>query len=306
MSKNNNHPIALFGEVLIDQFPEGHRILGGAPFNVAWHLHAFGQNPCFISRIGNDETGQLIQNAMSAWGMSMDALQIDPIHPTGTVAVTFEQGEPRYEILIEQAYDFINAETLNLTAAYPIIYHGTLALRHPVSEQTLKTLSTQTTGKIFIDVNLRAPWWQKEAVNNWLSTAHWVKLNHEELMALFPVQNSLQNSLRETMQRFLTQHKLEVLVITCGHLGAKALSQDGEFIEVFPSDQLSVVDTVGAGDAFSAVLLLGLHLGWSLSTTMASAQAFASASVTQQGATVQTLDFYQAFINEWHLSETYL
>ena len=125
-------------------------------------------------------------------------------------------------------------------------------------------------------------------------------------MALFPVQNSLQNSLRETMQLFLTQHKLEVLVITCGHLGAKALSQDGEFIEVFPSDQLSVVDTVGAGDAFSAVLLLGLHLGWSLSTTMASAQAFASASVTQQGATVQTLDFYQAFINEWHLSETYL
>ena len=63
---------------------------------------------------------------------------------------------------------------------------------------------------------------------------------------------------------------------------------------------------IGAGDAFSAVLLLGLHLGWSLSTTMASAQAFASASVTQQGATVQTLDFYQAFINEWHLSETYL
>ena len=306
MSKNNNNPIALFGEVLIDQFPDGHRILGGAPFNVAWHLQAFGQNPCFISRIGNDETGQLIQNAMSTWGMSMDALQIDPIHPTGTVAVTFEQGEPRYEILIEQAYDFINAETLNLTAAYPIIYHGTLALRHPVSEQTLKTLSTQTTGKIFIDVNLRAPWWQKDAVKKWLSTAHWVKLNHEELMALFPVQNSLQNSLRETMQLFLTQHKLEVLVITCGHLGAKALSQDGEFIEVFPSDQLSVVDTVGAGDAFSAVLLLGLHLGWSLSTTMASAQAFASASVTQQGATVQTLDFYQAFINEWHLSETYL
>ena len=301
MSNNNKHPIALFGEVLIDQFPEGQRILGGAPFNVAWHLQAFGQNPCFISRIGNDETGQLIQNAMNTWGLSKDALQIDPIHPTGTVAVTFEQGEPHYEILTEQAYDFINAEALDLTAAYPIIYHGTLALRHRVSEQALKALSTQTTGKIFIDVNLRAPWWQKDAVKKWLNTAHWVKLNHEELIALFPVHSSLQNSLHETMQHFLIQYELEVLVVTCGHLGAKALSQEGEFVEVFPSDQLSVVDTVGAGDAFSAVLLLGLHLGWSLSVTMNRAQAFASASVTQQGATVQTLDFYQAFINEWRL-----
>ncbi len=306
MSKTNKNPIAVFGEVLIDQFPGGQRILGGAPFNVAWHLQALGQNPCFISRIGSDETGQLIQNAMNTWGMSTAALQIDPIHPTGTVAVSFEQGEPRYEVLTEQAYDFVNPETLNLTTAYSIIYHGTLALRHPVSEQALKTLSAQTKGKIFIDVNLRDPWWQKEAVNEWLSTAYWVKLNHEEFTALSSVQSGFQNSLRETMQHFLIHYELEALVVTCGHLGAKALSQDGEFVEVFPSDQLSVVDTVGAGDAFSAVLLLGLQLGWSLSTTMARAQAFASASVTQLGATVQTLDFYQPFINEWHLSETQL
>jgi fructokinase len=304
MSKTNKHPIAVFGEVLIDQFPEGQRILGGAPFNVAWHLQALGQNPCFISRIGSDETGQLIQNAMNTWGMSIAALQIDLIHPTGTVAVTFEQGEPRYEVLTEQAYDFINPESLNLTTAYSIIYHGTLALRHPVSEQALKTLSAQTNGKIFIDVNLRDPWWQKEVVNEWLSTAYWVKLNHEEFTVLSSVQSGFQNSLRETMQHFLIHYELEVLVVTCGYLGAKALSQDGEFVEVFPSDQLSVVDTVGAGDAFSAVLLLGLQLGWSLSTTMVRAQAFASASVTQPGATVQTLDFYQPFINEWHLSET--
>ena len=79
MPKHNKHPIALFGEVLIDQFPEGQRILGGAPFNVAWHLQAFGQPPCFISRIGNDETGELIQHAMNTWGLSKDALQIDPI-----------------------------------------------------------------------------------------------------------------------------------------------------------------------------------------------------------------------------------
>jgi fructokinase len=303
MSNSNKHPIALFGEVLIDQFPGGQCILGGAPFNVAWHLQAFGQDPCFISRIGNDETGELIQNAMNTWGMSMDALQIDQIHPTGTVAVTFEQGEPHYEILTEQAYDFINVDALDLTTAYPVIYHGTLGLRYGVSEQALKTLSTQSTSKIFIDVNLRNPWWQKEAVNEWLSTAHWVKLNHEELMTLFPVQSSLQNKLRETMQLFLTLHKLEVLVVTCGHLGAKALRQDGEFVEVFPSDQLSVVDTVGAGDAFSAVLLLGLHLGWSLSTTMTRAQTFASASVTQPGAIVQNLNFYQPFINQWQLTE---
>ena len=290
-------PIAIFGEVLIDQFPDGLQVLGGAPFNVAWHLQAFGLAPCFISRVGNDAAGKSIRQAITARGMAIESVQIDPDYPTGTVDVSFNDGEPHYEILADQAYDFIAAQPLNLTNDYRVLYHGTLALRNAVSEHALNVLKGHHTGKVFIDVNLRAPWWHKESVEQWLSKANWVKLNHEELKQLAPRQNTLQ----ETMHLFLTQHSLDVLIVTCGSSGAMALNNVGEFIEVTPAGNLTIVDTVGAGDAFSAVLLLGMQRDWSLSVTMKRAQAFASALVTQRGATVQDLRFYQAFIHEWNL-----
>jgi len=293
----NTQPIAIFGEVLIDQFPDGQQVLGGAPFNVAWHLQAFGQSPCFISRVGNDAAGKSIRQAMTAWGMNLESVQIDPDYPTGTVKVTFNQGEPSYEILANQAYDFIAAQPLNFANDYRVLYHGTLALRNAVSEHALNILKERHTGKVFIDVNLRAPWWHKKSVEQWLSKANWVKLNHEELRQLAPRQNTLQ----ETMRLFLAQYSLDVLIVTCGSSGAMALNNVGEFIEVTPTGNLTIVDTVGAGDAFSAVLLLGMQRDWSLSVTMERAQAFASALVAQRGATVQDLGFYQAFISEWNL-----
>ena len=95
--------IAIFGEVLIDQFPEGEQVLGGAPFNVAWHLQAFGMAPTFISRIGKDASGESLKQAISEWGISIENLQIDAIYPTGTVAVSINKGEPSYAILANQA-----------------------------------------------------------------------------------------------------------------------------------------------------------------------------------------------------------
>jgi len=295
--QHNSQKIAIFGEVLIDQFPDGQQILGGAPFNVAWHLQAFGQHPCFISRIGNDAMGKNIRQAMADWGMSLKNLQTDPDFPTGTVQVTLNKDEPSYEILADQAYDFIAAQQLNPACRYSVIYHGTLALRNPVSEHTFYNLTAHHTGKVFIDVNLRAPWWHRTSVNQWVSNANWVKLNHDELMQLMPVHNTL----HDAMRLFLAQHSLEALIVTCGSLGALALNNAGEFFEVSPTANLPVVDTVGAGDAFSAVLLLGIQKGWSLSVTMDRAQTFASALVTQRGATVQDLAFYQPFIRDWNL-----
>jgi fructokinase len=291
-----HNPIAIFGEALYDQFPDGQQILGGAPFNVAWHLQAFNQRPCFISRVGDDDLGDGIRQAMLAWGMAVDNLSCDPDHPTGTVQVTIDEGEPSYEILDGQAYDFIAAPP-DIGRNYDVIYHGTLALRNPSSAQTLQDLTALHRGKVFIDVNLRAPWWQKEAVKRWVGKAHWAKLNHDELMSLAPPQSTLQ----ETMRLFLAQHELEVLVVTCGSQGALAVSQAGEFIEVAPTADLNVIDTVGAGDAFAAVLLLGMQQSWPLQLTMDRAQSFASALVTQRGATVQELSFYRPFIDAWNL-----
>jgi fructokinase len=310
-----HNPIAIFGEALIDQFPDGQQILGGAPFNVAWHLQAFNQRPCFISRVGRDATGDKIRQAMLAWGMAVENLQTDPDHPTGTVQVTINNGEPSYEILADQAYDFIAAQQPSDDRQYSVIYHGTLALRNRISAQALQDLIARPPrqfpaglwhtnhpwryqGKVFVDVNLRAPWWQKELVDQRLANAHWAKLNDDELMQLA----SRQNTLQESMRLFLAQHELEVLVVTCGSRGALAINQAGEMIEVAPTaGDLAVVDTVGAGDAFAAVLLLGMQHGWSLQMTMERAQSFASALVTQRGATVQDLNFYRPFIDAWNL-----
>ena len=289
--------IAVFGEVLMDQFPDGQQVLGGAPFNVAWHLQAFGQYPGFISRVGNEVKGDSIRQAMVDWGMTVENLQIDPDYPTGTVKVIINKDEPSYEILADQAYDFIAAQQLNPANQYSVIYHGTLALRNPVSEQTLNDLIARHTGKVFIDVNLRAPWWHTEPVNQCVSKADWVKLNQDELMQLAPAQDTLQDA----MHLFLAQHDLEVLIVTCGSSGAMALNNAGEFFEVTPVGNIRIVDTVGAGDAYAAVLLLGMQQDWSLSVAMERAQSFASALVTQRGATVQDLSFYQTFIRAWNL-----
>jgi len=297
MIEQNKQQIAIFGEVLLDQFPDGHQVLGGAPFNVAWHLQAFVQAPCFISRVGNDVIGERISQAMTDWGMSVENVQIDPDYPTGSVEVTINKDEPGYEILANQAYDFIAAQQLNPANRYRVIYHGTLALRNRVSEQALNTLKARHSGKIFVDVNLRAPWWNKEPVNQWVSNADWVKLNYDELVQLAEPQNTIQ----DTMRLFLTEHNLDVLIVTCGSSGAKALTNSDEFLEVTPMGNLSIVDTVGAGDAFSAVLLLGMHQDWPLSVALERAQAFASALVTRRGATVKDLSFYRTFIDAWAL-----
>ena len=290
-------PIAIFGEALIDQFPDGLQVLGGAPFNVAWHLQAFGQSPCFISRVGRDAAGEGIRQAMTDWGMAIENVQTDPDYPSGTVKVTIDKGEPHYEILADQAYDFIDARQLNPHASYSVLYHGTLALRNATSEQTLNEIMARHAGKIFIDVNLRAPWWRKESVNQWLGKADWVKLNQDELMQLASPHNTVQDAMRS----LLAQHDLEVLIVTWGSLGAMALNHAGEFFDVVPTNNVSVVDTVGAGDAYSAVLLLGMQQSWPLAVTMERAQAFASALVGRRGATVQDLSFYQAFIRDWRL-----
>lgn len=292
-----NKSMQIFGEVLFDHFPDGSCVLGGAPFNVAWHLQAFGQNPCFISRIGRDQTGEAVREAMQDWQMDSSGLQRDIEYPTGVVQVSIEHGEPSYLIVPEQAYDFIDAQQLPGTQDQGLLYHGTLALRNSVSRQALAALKKQHRGSIFMDVNLRAPWWHKDQVLALADEADWVKLNHHELQAL----HTAPDDLTSAMQQFLQTHDLQGLVVTRGTEGAIAVNAAGQTASVAPIQSLTVVDTVGAGDAFAAVLLLGIHLDWPLQQTLERAQCLASALVGRRGATVHDLDFYRPFVSDWQL-----
>lgn len=285
----------IFGEVLFDRFPDGSAVLGGAPFNTAWHLQGFGAEPVFVSRVGADAAGERVRQAMQDWGMETAALQTDPRHATGAVDVSLVDGEPHYRIDPDQAYGHIEPARLDRFDAPALLYHGSLALWNQASRQALETLVQRFGAPIFLDVNLRAPWWSAADVTAWMDRAAWVKLNRDELDRLEPEgADTVERALRLCRRRGLRR-----LVVTLGRDGALAVDAQGARETVQPVAAVDVVDTVGAGDAFASVLMLGLLSGWELAATLRRAQEFASAIVGVHGATVTDRGFYQRFLTAW-------
>ncbi len=297
MTDKTAHPPIIFGEVLFDLFPDGNRVLGGAPFNVAWHLQAFGLQPLFVSRVGEDEEGRAIRTAMEKWGFSLQYLQQDKQHPTGRVQVQMNAGEPSYDIVMPSAYDYIASDALP-EGGQGMLYHGSLALRSPTSRESLQKLKRSHQGPVFIDINLRSPWWDAEGVLPLLKDAHWVKLNEDELFKLSPPMDDL----TEACEEFIQRYTLQGLILTRGSSGALVKMAGAAPLNINPKATVKVVDTVGAGDAFASILMLGLISSWPLAETLERAQDFASQIVSQQGATVNDPGFYEKWKASWGLS----
>jgi fructokinase len=284
----------IFGEVLVDRFPDGHQVLGGAPFNVAWNLQALGAAPRLISSVGDDDPGRRIRAAMRDWGLDTTALTTDSDHATGTVEVTFVDGQPRYEITADRAWDHIAPPPVPVTAG-GLLYHGSLALRSPGSRRTLAGLRAAAGDSIFVDVNLRDPWWDRGTVLDTLQGARWAKLNADELALLAPGHGDPDTRAED----LLADRALEALIVTLGGDGARVLTAGGERIARPVAAVGDVVDTVGAGDAFSAVTLLGLLRGWDWPTILDRAQHLAGAVVGLRGATTTDTTFYRSITDAW-------
>ncbi len=284
--------IYVFGEVLYDCFPGGESVLGGAPFNVAWHLHALGNQPQFISRVGTDALGDQIVAAMREWGMDTSAIQRDEDHPTGTVQVQIENDEPTYDICSGVAYDFMDASCMPAPSSGDILYHGSLALRAPESRAAWHALANSTQADIFMDVNLREPWWQADEIKTWLRRAHWAKMNGDELRAL----GYQADTLEAAMAALQDDLGVNEVIVTRGRQGALVRSRDGSVHSVPPPPLHNHVDSVGAGDSFSAVYLHGVLAGWSLLQSLDAAQQFAVGIIGQRGATPSDRSFYSAFL----------
>lgn len=295
MSSAQKKSIGIFGEVLFDHLPDGHRVLGGAPFNVAWHLAAFGLAPHFISRVGSDAQGEEVRHTMQHWGMTLAGLQVDHTLPTGRVNIRLDDsGDPSYDIVDHCAYDAIAAVP---TAHYSLLYHGTLAARHTVSAAALQQLRNAGHDTVFVDVNLRAPHWTRDSVMNLVRGADWIKLNAQELHLLAPGRSDTRVKARQMLEEL----GLRGLLVTSGSDGAELLLHEEKSIKVAPRQSGTVVDTVGAGDAFSSVMVMGLLLRWPLQSTMERCQEFAGSIVQRNGATVADRDFYAGFIAAWDL-----
>jgi len=285
----------VFGEVLFDRFPDGSAVLGGAPFNVAWNLQALGLPPIFISRIGVDDLGRRIVAAMTDWGLDTVGLQRDRRQPTGTVEITLDHGEPRFDIAPGCAYDFIDADELPRAGADAVLYHGSLALRTPVPRLALNRLRERAGGGTLVDVNLRAPWWERRDVLSLLHGARWAKLNDDELAKLAPREKDRERR----AAHLLAEAGLEFLVVTLGADGAVVLGRDGWTHRAAPPQPDAVKDTVGAGDAFSSVVLLGLARDWPWQVILERAQDLATAVVGLRGATTDDRSFYEPFRRAW-------
>jgi fructokinase len=226
--------------------------------------------------------------------MDLAGLQTDPALPTGRVRVSLEDNEPSFDIVHPAAFDAIEGSS-GEAGAPALLYHGTLAARADVSRKSLQRLRASRPGLVFVDVNLRPPWWQRETARAWLRGTHWVKLSGDELRQLEP---GIEAG-RKTPEEVLDNLGLDGMVLTHGERGAEALVAGRGRWSVEPGPGTTVVDTVGAGDAFAAVMILGLVRDWPTAIALQRAQVFASALCGRRGATVPDPDFYRARGEAW-------
>lgn len=286
----------VFGEIVFDELGDRDHRLGGAPLNVAWHLRGFGLDPLLISRVGADALGEQALELMRAGGLDTRGVQVDDARPTGRVIVAPTDDESRFTIPDDQAYDYIDRAALPDLTAEPLafLYHGTLAARRPGSAAALRALRAAGL-PAFIDVNLRAPWWERATIHALLSGARWLKLNAGELAE---VADDAAGTLLQRADALRKGFSLELVVVTSGEQGSLAVTAELSFNQR-PERARGFVDSVGAGDAFSAVLLVGLARGWELQLALQRAAAFAAAICGVRGALPPDDSLYQRFLRVW-------
>ncbi|MBI1284524.1 MAG: carbohydrate kinase [Thiobacillus sp.] len=311
--------ILLFGEVLMDCFPD-REVQGGAPLNVAHHLRGLGRgmglSPVLVTRLGKDERGRRLLEAMHTAGLPIDGVQQDCLHPTGTVQIELEADGlgHRFEIAPDQAWDFIHADMarlVGLSIRPQWLYFGTLAQRaaprpviRPAAHPALRSLLQATHAKAFLDINLRDPWVRKDVLRWSLGKAEIVKMNEEELLRIAHMMGLGSAAQAVLGKRLLHAFGIRKLLVTEGKDGAWVLQDDGVYHHTGPTAPLvDPVDSVGAGDGFAAVFLLGLTQGWPVEEGLERAHRFAGEICRLRGAIPESDDFYRPFIEEWQLAE---
>lgn len=296
--------IGIFGEVLADIFPD-QTVLGGAPFNVARHLKAFGLQPVMITRTGHDALRTMLLQEMQRLKMDVSGLQIDAIYPTGQVKVHLTENGHQFEILQDQAYDHIHAgitHMVTMSLKPDMVYFGTLAQRGMPSRLALDKFLEDGKCPRFLDVNLRAPFYDKHTIMRSLLRSDIVKLNEDELLIIAKYFNIDASSTYDKANQLAAEFDIQQIIVTSGEKGA--WMTDGKTIlktdEVALSKEM-LVDTVGAGDAFSSVCILGYGLKWDQITTLNRANQFASAICGIRGSAPTDTDFYTPYIRAWQL-----
>lgn len=277
-------PIVIgIGEFLWDVLPTGKKA-GGAPVNFAYHASQHGAQGWAVSAIGDDDLGHELSQVASAHGINMAVSVVD--HPTGTVQVTLNNGQPNFTICENVAWDYIPVtdRAMELARKAAAISYGTLAQRGEVSRNTTRTLvaAAPKDALIVYDINLRQHFYSKELIEESLRMANIFKINDEEVEVLRPMfgLEGLDNA--ALCRKLIRDFDLRMVVLTGGSEFSSVFTADEE--STLPTPKCDVADTVGAGDSFSGALIGSILCGKSIREAHKAAVETAAYVCTQEGA----------------------
>jgi len=286
MIKNKKNVVVGIGEILWDMLPSG-RQLGGAPANFAYFAKALGAESFVASSVGRDSLGREVLSKLDGMGFSRKYIAIDHAHPTGVVEVRLDRnGKPSYLIKQKVAWDFIrfSSELHSLARRTKAVCFGSLAQRSPVSRGTIRkfiSLTHVSTLKVF-DINLRQSFYNRKIIHDLLMLSNVFKLNDEELVIVSDML-SIPGNEAKVVENLMLKYKLNVVAVTRGAKGAVLYCPEGAYPA--KGGKIRIADTVGAGDSFTAALVMGLINGVKMETISNLANRLAGYVCGQHGAT---------------------
>jgi fructokinase len=284
---NPRFTVVGLGELLWDLLPAGKQ-LGGAPANFAYITGLLGDRAVVASRVGKDRLGNAAARRVARLGLPTTFLQVDKGHPTGTVNVTVDElGQPQFEILEEVAWDYFewSPQWQALAAEADAVCFGSLAQRSAQSRATiLAFLEDLRPGTLRIfDVNLRQAFFSQEVLAESAARADIMKLNEDELPRVADVLGAKVGDRLGTARAILKKYRLKLICVTCGGKGSLLVTPDAA--DAHPGYAVTVADTVGSGDAFTAALVHKYLRKASLKSMNAAANRLGSWVASQVGAT---------------------
>lgn len=280
--------IVALGEILWDVFPDGAHF-GGAPANFACSAAELGgatTDVFIVGSVGRDDLGARAIQLLHGHGVNTNFVSKTE-HPTGQVLVTLDAGgSPSFEIATDTAWDNTawTKDLGSLAIRADAVCFGTLGQRSEVSRRTIQQFvkSTRPDCLRILDINLRPPFWNEEIIRQSLALANVLKLNDTELKTLSEVLGWC-GSEADVLQRILGTCSLELVALTRGAEGATLIAANGERNDL-PAPHVAVADTVGAGDAYTAALCIGLLQRFPLETINHWATQVAAYVCSQPGA----------------------
>ena len=273
------------GELLWDMLPSGKKA-GGAPINFVYHTYKLGADSYAVSAVGNDLLGDEILEEINKTGINHIINRVD--YPTGTVNVSLEDGIPTYTIIENVAWDYIQTSDKleELVKSADVVCFGTLAQRSETSRniiQTILSLVPVDAYRIF-DINLRERFYTKKVIDESLNKCNVFKINHEELQVVKQKYNIEHLNERDSCQWFIDKFKLKYLIPTAG--SDYSIIMTPEIYSNIKTPIVEVIDTVGAGDSFTAAFIVSILNGKSLEESHKAAVERSALVCTKEGAWV--------------------